>query len=98
MPTKRTVKLTKNQKKELESHRDHSPHPHVRERCAAILKIADGTPVYKVAEEGLLKPRTRKAVTRWLNYYEEHGIKGLINHQHGGNRKKKKRIKIGQHI
>ena len=39
----RTLKIaSKNQRDRLTWHRDHDPQPYVRERCAAMLKIADG--------------------------------------------------------
>jgi hypothetical protein len=39
----RTLKIaSKNQRDRLTWQRDHDPKPYVRERCAAMLKIADG--------------------------------------------------------
>ena len=49
MAKRRTLKLTEEQRKELEHLRDHDPRPYVRERCAALLKIADGKAPHWVA-------------------------------------------------
>lgn len=85
--TLRTLKLTDKQRQELIHHRDHDPQPHVRERCAALLKIADGKAPYWVARQGLLKKRDPDAVYNWLNIYQEEGLSGIITHQHGGPRR-----------
>ena len=57
MPRRRTLDLTDPQRQELLHHRDHDPRPYVRERCAALRKIADGQSAHAVARQGLLKPR-----------------------------------------
>jgi hypothetical protein len=44
MATLRTVTLSWVQRRELEQARDHDARPYVRERRAALLKIAAGTP------------------------------------------------------
>jgi hypothetical protein len=38
----------------------------VRERCAAVLQIADGVSAHAVARQGRLKPRDPDAVYAWL--------------------------------
>jgi hypothetical protein len=38
----RTLTLTEEQSQELKQHRDHDPKIQMRERCAALLKIASG--------------------------------------------------------
>ena len=57
MATRRTLDLRDDQREELARHLDHDPRPWVRERCAALLKIAAGMAPYAVARHGLLKPR-----------------------------------------
>jgi hypothetical protein len=57
MASLRLLALSWEQQQELEAHRDHDPRPYVRERCAALLKIAEGTAPYWVAHHGLLKRR-----------------------------------------
>jgi hypothetical protein len=85
MATRRTIELTSKQRHELTKNRDHHPEAYVRERCGAILKIAEGQAAYAVARQGLLKPRDPDAVYHWLNHYEAEGVAGLIAHRQGGN-------------
>lgn len=82
-----TLALADDQRAELRYHRDHNPKPYVRERCAALLKIADGQAPYAVAHSGLLKNRDPDTVYAWLHYYQDQGLPGLLAHQHGGNRR-----------
>ncbi len=42
MPLQRILTLTDTQRQELIDYRDHDPRPFVRERCAALLKVAAG--------------------------------------------------------
>lgn len=77
MPAKRELELDKVQQETLEEMRDHHPKPYLRERAAALLKIASGRSVNWVAEQGLLKRRRWITVAGWLNRYEEEGIVGL---------------------
>ncbi len=57
MPRRRTLTVTDAQRQDLIAHRDHDPRPYVRERCAAVLKVAEGQAAHAVARQGLLKPR-----------------------------------------
>ncbi len=84
MPLRRTLDLTEQQRQELLHYRDHDPRPYVRERCAALLKIADGQSPHAVARHGLLKPRDPDTVYGWLNWYERLGIQSVWWFQHGG--------------
>jgi hypothetical protein len=68
-------------------HRDHDPRPAVRERCAALLKVAGGTSAYAVARYGLLRTRDPDTVYAWLDLYQAEGLKGLLAHLHGGARR-----------
>jgi transposase len=72
----------------LIEHRDHDPHPYVRERCAALVKIADGQSAHAVARHGLLKPRDPDTVYGWLSHYQETGLDGLLGYQQGGPRRR----------
>ena len=58
MSQRRTLALTAAQRQQLLHHRDHDPRPYVRERCAALLKIAGGRSPHAVARAGLLRPRS----------------------------------------
>ena len=42
MPDPLKLKLTDKQRTELEQARDHHPKPYIRERAAALLKVAAG--------------------------------------------------------
>ncbi len=78
MVRRRTLTLTAEQRAELEDLRDHSPTPYLRERAAALLKIADGDSPHAIALHGLFKLRDPDTVYAWLNAYEQEGVKGLI--------------------
>ena len=84
MPRLRTLTLTDAQRHELLQARDHDTRPYVRERCAAVLKIADGHTPHWVARQGLLKPRDPDSVYAWLNRYQSDGLSGLMTGQQGG--------------
>jgi hypothetical protein len=93
MATQRTLTLSWTQRRELEQARDHEPRPYVRERCAALLKIADGAAPYAVARHGLLKPRDPDTVYAWLAHYLADGLAGLTGHRHGGYRRSRLRLR-----
>ena len=76
--TYRSLTLSSLQRAELERARDTDPRPYLRERAAALLKIADGWSPHGVAVAGLLKPRKPDTVYAWLNRYERFGLAGLL--------------------
>lgn len=82
------MELSQTQQKELTKYRDHDPRPDIRERCAAMLKIAEGQSPHAVAQEGLLKRRDPDTVYGWLDRYEQQGLEGLQSGRHGGNRRR----------
>jgi hypothetical protein len=84
MALRRTLELTDSQRQDLLQYRDHDPRPYVRERCAALLKIADGLSPHAVARHGLLKPRDPDTVYDWLNWYAQLGVRSVWWFQHGG--------------
>lgn len=88
MARRRTLTLTDEEHQELIEHRDHDPRPPVRERCAALLKIAEGKSPHWVARHGLLKERDPDTVYNWLNIYQAEGLAGMIARQHGGARRR----------
>jgi len=73
----RTLTLTRRQRRTLAGVRDRHPKPHLREKAAALLKLADGWTITDVAARGLLKPRSRNTVAAWLGRYEQRGLAGL---------------------
>jgi hypothetical protein len=88
MARRHTLSLTDAQRQELQYHRDHAPKPYLRERCAALLKIADGHTPHAVARSGLLRPRDPDTVYAWLRHYRSQGLAGLQAHPPGGNRRR----------
>ena len=48
------LQVSPEQRQELEAMRDRAPLPYMRERAAALLKIADGMPPLEVAKHGRL--------------------------------------------
>jgi hypothetical protein len=74
----RQIVLTDAQRQELLHLRDTAPKPYLRERAAALLKVADGTPAAAVARRGLLRPRKTDTVYAWLTRFEQEGVAGLL--------------------
>lgn len=74
---KRELELENCQKQTLIEMREHHPKPYLRERAAALLKIASGRSASWVAQHGLLKQRDYRTVLSWLNAYENKGLGGL---------------------
>ncbi len=70
---RRTLVLTDGQRAELEHARDRHPKPYLRERAAALLKIAGGQSPWSVALHGLLRPRDPHTVYAWLDRYASDG-------------------------
>lgn len=69
MPKRRTLSLTPEQEADLVKMRDHDKRPYLRERAAALLKIAAGMTPHAVAMNGLLKRRDPDTVYKWLGDY-----------------------------
>lgn len=84
----RTLTLTEEQSQELKQYRDHDPKIQMRERCAALLKIASGQTAHWVARNGLLKARDPDTIYAWLDIFESQGIEGLIKRTQGQNRRR----------
>lgn len=78
MPDPLTLELMAEQRAELEQARDRHSKPYVRERAAALLKIADGQTAGQVARQGLLKERYKRTVKKWLKRYQANGLVGLM--------------------
>jgi hypothetical protein len=87
MVLRRTLALSDEQRAALEQRRDHDPRPYVRERCAAMLKVADGTSAHAVARSGLLRPRDPDTLYAWLDRFQADGLAGLLAHPQGGYRR-----------
>lgn len=74
----RQLNLTETQQSELIRLRDTASKPYLRERAAALLKIADGDTAAYVARAGLLRQRDPDTIYDWLNRFEQGGIGGLL--------------------
>ncbi len=77
MPPNLKVKLTEAQQKELEDMRDHAEKPYLRERAAAILKIAAGHSGLQTARNLLNRPHWQDTIYEWVKRYLADGIEGL---------------------
>jgi len=77
MPKLLHLELTDAQGAELRRVRDHDPRPYLRERAAALLKIAAGTVPAHVARTGLLRPHDPDTIYSWLRRYQAEGLPGL---------------------
>ena len=86
MPRSLCVQLTDEERIQLERIRDTDPHPYVRERAAALLKMADGHSAREVAYHGLLKPRYHETPSGWWRRFLAEGAQGL--HIHPGRGRK----------
>ena len=73
-----SVVLSDAQRLELDHARAHHPKPYIRERAAAILKVASGLSVRSVASSGLLVPREPETLSAWISRYLAHGLPGLL--------------------
>lgn len=74
---RRRVSLSPQERQALEAMRDKAPKPYLRERAAAILKVADGTPAAVVARGRLLREREPETIYAWLDRFAIGGIAGL---------------------
>jgi|SRR5579875_591676 transposase len=78
MPKRLSVHLSQAQADELRQTRDHHPKAYMREKAAAILKLAqEHLPATEVAAHRLLKRRDDNTVRAWLKRYLEAGLNGL---------------------
>jgi transposase len=77
MPKGQAVRLSVEQRQELEQVRDHHSKAYMRVKAAAIIKVADGQSRRQVALHGLLKPVVEETVSQWLKRYQEQGLDGL---------------------
>src|SRR5438270_9425032 len=77
MAQPRCIHLTAAQTEELQGVRDHHKKASMRERAAAILKVASGLSMLQVALHGLYKPRCYETISEWINRYEAEGVAGL---------------------
>src|SRR5690242_499319 len=72
------LELTAEQYAELNHAAGHHPKPYMRERCAALRKLADGWLMSEIAHSGLLTQHSPDTIHDWLLRYKAHGIDGLL--------------------
>ncbi len=75
MSKRHELELSKDERQRLIELRDTGEPAYLRERAAALLKIAAGTSPHKVALKGLLKKRDPDTVYAWLRRYQEEGTR-----------------------
>ena len=73
----RYLALSETEVQQLIHLRDHAPKSYLRERAAALLKVADGQSAAHVARHGLLRRRKPDTVYSWLDRFLIDGIAGL---------------------
>jgi transposase len=78
VPKQIELELSPEERDKLEWARDNHEKPYIRERCAALLKIANGWSGLQVALEGLLKRRDPDTVYDWVDRYKAEGFEGLF--------------------
>jgi transposase len=72
------ITLSDIQRAELEDACKHHPKPYLREKCAAVLKVAQGASCRDVAASGLLLRHAPDSVSDWIAAYTRHGLDGLL--------------------
>ena len=73
MAKRRIFSPTPEEETYLTQVRDHDRRPYLRERAAALLKIASGISPHAVALNGLLKRRDPDTVYKWLDDFIRDG-------------------------
>ncbi len=78
MPKKLTLTLEPAQQIELTQALTKHSKPYIRERAAALLKVAAGEHYADVAASGLLTAYCRQSVASWIKRYQQEGLPGLF--------------------
>ena len=78
MPKVIHLELSESEREALEKVRDHDARPYMREKAAAVLKIAEGQVASQVAERGLLQSHDPDIIYRWLKRWQTQGVAGLV--------------------
>ena len=72
--------LSDTQRAQLQDACQHHPKAYVREKCAALLKMAQGRACAEVARQGLLTRHAPDTLADWRCRYQQEGITGLLVH------------------
>lgn len=78
MPKRIVVDLSPEQQDELEITRNQHPKPYMRERAAAVLKVASGETLTAVGETGLVKRHEPETIHLWIQSYLASGLDGWV--------------------
>jgi hypothetical protein len=78
------LRLSEAERQTLDEAVRHHPHPDARERCAALLQVAQGHAPHWVARQGVLRQRDPDSLYHWLGYYQQGGLVALLTRRHGG--------------
>ncbi len=78
-----TLTLTAAARAALVRARDRDPRPYLRERAAAVLKVADSQSARWVALGGLARRRKPDTVRGWLAAYRDGGLPALVQRPRG---------------
>jgi hypothetical protein len=84
MPPPLRIELSEEQRQELEKVRDHHRLPYMRERAAAMLKIASGHSGLETARNLLNRAHWQDTVYEWVKRYKAEGVAGLEIHKGRG--------------
>ena len=76
MPKRYDINLSEQDRADLASWVKNPPKAYLRPRARAILLVADGEPLYKVASHSRIR-KHRKTITRWVQSYLNEGLAGL---------------------
>ena len=76
MPKRLSIELSEEERAQLERWSKNHRKPYLRERARAILRVAAGEPVYKIAQELRIRIH-RTAVSEWVHRFQERRIEGL---------------------
>ena len=76
MPKRYQIELSQEEREQLKRWTRNPPKPYLRYRAQAILQVAEGKPIYQVAQNLRIRIH-RNAVREWVKRYRSEGIKGL---------------------
>ena len=76
MPKRLSVELSEEERMQLERWSKNHRKGYLRERARANLRVAEGEPVYKIAQELRIRVH-RTAVSEWVHRFQGHRMEGL---------------------
>ncbi len=76
MAKRYVIELGETERAKLEAWVKNPPKPYLRKRARAILLVAEGQPLYKVAAHSRIRVH-RTTVSAWVQRYLAEGIEGL---------------------